>query len=43
MRWIWMPGFFYETNDAGGESKIAERQKERERECERQSVARKEG
>jgi hypothetical protein len=42
MRWKWMLGFLYQTIDGGGgESKTAERQKERE--CERQSIAGSEG
>ncbi len=32
-----MPGFLYQTNGMGGKSKVEERQKERE--CERQSIA----
>jgi len=30
IRWKWMPGFLYQTEDAG-KSKTVERQKERER------------
>ncbi len=37
-----MPGFLCRTIDAG-ESARQQRQKERERECERQSIARREG
>jgi hypothetical protein len=40
IRWKWMPGFLYQTNGTGGgKEQDSKRQKERERVCERQSVA----
>jgi hypothetical protein len=40
IRWKWLPGFLYQTIDAGEK---ARQRRDRKRECERQSIAGNEG